>query len=132
MMRRSTTSARPGQVLLIAVLVIGAVILALGLGLARQGMAELSAGLEGRLSFRSMALADSCADEALLRLARDHSYVGGQAFDGGCSISVTGTGAQLRSIHVTANVQGWVRSLSVRASLEAGRLSILDWKQEQR
>lgn len=134
MFHRFRSSARRGQVLLITVLVVGTIVLMVGVGMAQKGIAEISVGLDARQSLRASALADGCADEALLRLSTDHSYQGGSlsSWDGSCAIVVEGTGAGIRTIDVAANMNAWTRKLTIRAELSGGRISILDWKQDLR
>jgi hypothetical protein len=130
---RSHSPARKAQVLLIAVLVVGTVILVVAVGMAKKGIAELSAGLDARQSLRASALADGCANEALLRLSRNHSYQGGtmQLWDGSCVVTVSGS-LNHQTIDVSATVNTWTRKLTVRADASGGHTQILDWKQDPR
>jgi hypothetical protein len=72
-------------------------------------------------ALRAELLADSCVEEALVRLRANFGYVGNETImvgsGGTCDIlSVTGSGNTDRTILVRASDNGYVRTLRVEAA----------------
>lgn len=120
---------RPGAALLILVLVMGAVSIAIGTSIALGSIGELSMGFADAQSKKALSLADSCAEEALLRLGRDSTYAGATLTlgDGSCIVTVTTNGAN-KNIDITATVGRWIEHVLITADISGSRVSILDWR----
>lgn len=125
----SLSSRRPGAAILILVLVVGAVSILIGTTLATRGIGFLSIGNADVMSRKVLALADGCAEDALLQLRNDRQYAGGALprSEGTCLISITGT-QENRLLTITATISRWSRVLLVTVNLSTPRITILDWR----
>lgn len=126
----TATRSRPGAMLLITVLIAGAVALTISLNVAMQGIGELSMGLAENQSQETLAVADGCLQESLLRLSRNSGFAGGAMTigDGNCMVTVTSSGFE-RTIAVTAALGRWTRKIQARVNLTGSRVVLLEWKQ---
>jgi len=82
---------------------------------------SLESGIEAR------QLADSGAENALLRLVRDPAYTGEEYPDGSVEIDVTGT--TNKTIAVTAHVGAYTRTVEVLTQYDNNVLSVVSWKE---
>lgn len=107
-----------GLVVLIAVLIISAVILAIGVSLTLAGIDEISMVDYQDHSQETLAIADGCLEEALLSLNRDNDYSGASLNlgNGSCIIEVSGEG-ESRTILVMATLNNYTRRLEAEVSL---------------
>jgi len=119
---------RPAAMLLTTVLIMGAAALTISLSLALRGIGELDMGFSENQSKETLALADGCVQEALLRLSRNAGYAGGvvSVEDGSCTITVTSAGTQ-RTISVNATIDRWTRKITARVDIAS--MTLIDWKQ---
>lgn len=117
--------------LLLVVLIVGTTALLIAMGTAMNGIGELEMGTGESQSAEALAIADGCAQEALLRLSRNQSYTGAvlNAGDGSCTISVPNTGGE-RVLSVTGTVDRWERVLTIRVQVSGSRITILSWRQD--
>lgn len=131
LLRMSATRSHPGAMLLITVLIVGAVVLMISLGVTLRSIGELSMGLAENRSQETLAIADGCLQETLLRLARNGAYAGGAMTVGGgnCTMTVTTAGLQ-QTIAVTATLGRWTRKLQAQVNVAGGRVVLLEWKQD--
>ncbi len=120
-----------GAVSLATTLIIFTTALILALNVQFLGIGELLIGFGDSRSEQAFQAADSCVDEALLRLKRDNSYAGGSLSVGGgsCTITVSGAGAT-RTIDVLSTVGSASRGISVDVSLSGFVISIDDWDED--
>lgn len=126
-------SDHSGFIALISVLTMSALILAVGIGLASRGI-SLSGVSSGReLSARAHALAESCAEHAVLRLVNDLAYAGGETIvvsgSDACDVlPVEGSGNQNRVIKTEALMKGYKRRIRIELA-QVKPLTILTWKE---
>jgi len=113
------------------VLVVGSVSLAVALSIALRGIGELQMGFSENQTFETLAIADGCLQEALMRISLDASYVGGALTvgDGSCTITVTSQGTE-RTIAMTATLDRWTRKFTVRTDRIKNRVKVLTWEQD--
>jgi len=107
-----------GVVLLITVIIVGALVLAIGVSAVFMGQTEvIKAGYADR-SRQVSLLASACVDEALQRLKLDVSYTGGTVpvNSESCTVTVTGTGTT-RTITAVGAAGGHTKTLLVGATL---------------
>jgi hypothetical protein len=128
-MKRLANNQR-GYIALIAVLIISAVTLAIGLSLNTFGIQETQSGLLKQQSVQSSAFADSCLDEAYLRLERDNSYAGGKLnLDvSSCTITISIDGND-RIITAASDASGVMRQLESRVTVTGGSVTVHYWKE---
>lgn len=120
-----------GSVTLGAVIVVFFAALAIAVSIQFAGIGEILSGARIVESERAFALADSCFEEALLRLSRDDAYAGGTLSAGSdsCTIAVTGSGGT-RSITVSASAGLATRQVTAGISLSGGNITIDSWQEE--
>lgn len=92
------------------------------------GLGELLSGATDSAGERAFQAADSCANEALLRLARDSAYAGGSLSVGAgtCTITVTG-GGSARTIDVSGTVASATRRATLSVTVTGGVVTVDDW-----
>lgn len=125
-------SSRSGAMLLMTVLVAGAVALTIGLSVALRGIGELDMGFSGNQSLETLAVADGCVQEALLRLSRDSNYAGTTDLsvgEGKCDIAVSGISDD-RTVAVDAELDRWTRSVILQIDLSTSPITIVEWSQQ--
>lgn len=117
--RTTRDAGERGVVALITVIIIGIVILMLGLTSAEMARTDIIlSGYAGR-GRAALALATSCAEEALFRVKLDGSYAGGSIpfAEGTCTSTVTGSGSS-RTIVADGAFSGHARSIQMDVSLQ--------------
>lgn len=78
----------------------------------------------------ALSIAESGAENAVLRLLRDPSYTGENDLpigEGEADITVTGTNPKI--IHSTGSIQGFQRSIEVQLGDSGGILTVESWKE---
>lgn len=119
-----------GFIAIISVTIIAALLMAVSFALSTSGFFARSDIADGEYKERSMALAEACAQDALVKLAADGSYTGNETMAIGtqqCSIlPITASGGQ-KTVKTTAVVQGATTNILVKA--DATTLTIVSWEQ---
>ena len=78
-----------GFIALITILIILAIVLAVGLGLSLLSISETKMSFQKYLSSQAYYLANLCAEQALMKLKEDSNYIGNETINmenGSCSI----------------------------------------------
>ena len=119
-----------GIVSIATTMVVFAVMLIIAVSVQFMGVGELLMGYGEQESERTFQFADSCVDEALLRLSRNSGYTGGSLSEGitSCTIAVSGAGST-RTIAVTATTGDSVRALTVGVSISGSTVTITSWSE---
>jgi len=93
------------------------------------GTDNLDIGYSSQASNDALLSAESCAEEALVRLSRDSSYNGGSLTMGSaqCSIVVTGVPCGNCVIDVDAVRDDYTRSVQVGVTVNGTSIDITDW-----
>ncbi len=121
-----------GVVTLATTVIVFFVCLTLALSVQFLGVGELIIGFQEGQSEQAFQLADTCTNEALLRLKRLSSYTGGTLSIGtqSCTISISGSGAT-RTIVTTGTVGTIQRKIQIQVSLTVSGsvniVTITDW-----
>jgi hypothetical protein len=113
-------------VIVVVLGVVGMLIVAMGLALSTTAIQSNAAFIENR---RAVLIAESAAENALLRLLRDPSYTGETlTIDGGtATIVVTGSGN--KTIDVTTSVGSTVKTLRVQTTDVNGITTVSSWNE---
>lgn len=121
---------RRGAMLLITVLLVGATALTISVNVALRGIHELSAGYAMNKSREALAVADGCAQEALLQLTRNSSYTGATVSinDTVCAIAVTTNGTS-KTIDIVAVIDRWTREIRLQLDTTGG-ISLTEWQEQ--
>lgn len=121
-----------GYVALIAVLVIGAASLAIGLTLLTTGTDSQRAALITQQSAQARSLADACAEEALQQIYTEASFTGTASLSqgqGSCTYTITNTGGANRVIDTSGSVKSVVRKVKVYVTITSSSISITSWQE---
>lgn len=110
--------ADQGVIALLAVIIIGAMIVAIGISTSFIAQTEivLSGDVDREYSTRMLAVA--CLEEAAFRLKLNTAYVGGTIpiESDSCTVAISGSGST-RTVTATATVDGYTKTVTVVASL---------------
>ncbi|MEK9152193.1 MAG: hypothetical protein AAB692_02410 [Patescibacteria group bacterium] len=122
-----------GFIALISVIISGALALALAIGLSSRSIGEMQMSLGQQQSHRALALADLCAERALMKLASVLDYAGNETVTiaaGSCSIGpVSGTGNLNRVIEAQSAVSGFTRKVKVTVTRVSPVTQISAWNE---
>jgi hypothetical protein len=93
------------------------------------GTDNLDIGYSAQASNDALLSAESCAEEALVRLSRDSNYSGGSLTIGSaqCSIIITGVPCGNCVIDVEAVRDDYTRSVQVGVTVTGTSIDITDW-----
>jgi|APSaa5957512622_1039677.scaffolds.fasta_scaffold114371_2 hypothetical protein len=120
-----------GYIAFSSLLVISAVVLAVSVSVALQGVTESQASLTYKKGQESMMAANGCIEEALIRLRDSVNYTGGSLGLGNsnCVIALTGTGAD-RTIVVTSTITDppdYVKHLEATVKRAGNSVNVISW-----
>lgn len=121
-----------GYIALLAILIVGAIALAISLTLLASGTDRQREVFIQQQSTQARDLASSCAEEALQLIHDTTSYTGSGSLTlgtGSCTYSVTSTGATTRSLSTTGTVGSVVRKLQVYVTIGSSSVSITSWQE---
>ena len=134
-MSKQLFKKQKGQIALIAILIISAAILIVSLAMTSLGINETIMGYDEQQSEQAFQIADSCPNEALLRLHRvyngDEDSYTGETIDFGsnsCIIVVTEDGDD-RIVDITSTVNSKIHR-KIRMNIQIAPTFILDTWQE--
>lgn len=131
-MSRPFFTSQQGYIALIAVLIVGAASLAIGIVLLTTGTDSQKSVLVTQQSTQARNLAAACAEEALQQMYDDTNFTGSDNLTFGtssCTYTVTNTGGANRRIDATATVGTIVRKVQVYATIGASSISITSWQE---
>lgn len=120
----ATVSFNGGFAALVTALILSLILIIITVTLTRSGFFARSAILEAEFKETSSALAEACVDVALLRLARDFSYVGNETVtvnENECTIRIISG----NTIETTAEFRESITNLSV--VFNPTDLSVISW-----
>jgi len=131
---RSTNDFHAGErgaAALFAILVFAALVTGLAVSVGVGGIGTLEEGFSTNKGSSAILGAESCAEEAILRLSRDASYTGGLLSLGtsSCSITVTGTPCGTCTITTEATAEGYTRGVEVDVVVSGSSADIIQWQE---
>jgi Flp pilus assembly pilin Flp len=96
------------------------------------GLDDLEIGYSAQVGEDALLSAESCVEEAFVRLSRDTSYSGGSLDVGNarCTITVTGTPCGTCTISAQATQAEFTRTVQVGVSISGGTLDITSWQEQ--
>ncbi len=105
---------------MVTVLVMMAVLLAIGLTVASIGRDEIALAGIVQDGDQAFSVADGCAEEAIDRLKGDSAYAGGtySLAGGACTVAVTNLGGSNRAVSVAATYADNGRGIDVNVTLK--------------
>jgi hypothetical protein len=129
---RSRAEQPHGYIALMAVLIVGAASLAIGLALLTMGADSQRSTLVLQQSAQARSLATACAEEALQEIHDDTAFTGTGNLnlgEGTCSYTVTNTGGSNRTITTSGVVGSVTRKLEIYATIGVSSISIISWQE---
>ncbi len=121
-----------GFIALISLLIIGAVVLLIGTGLSLRSIGETNMSLAQEQSQKAGAMADLCAEQALMKLESVLNYSGNETLtvDGiSCTIfTIGGVGNTNRTITVQSAVGGYARKVKLAVAQISPTMQITSWE----
>jgi len=120
-----------GYIALIAILIIVVVTLAIGITLNILSISEAQSGLAQQQAVQSSSIADTCLDEAYLRIERDSGYSGGSLNigQGSCNITVVTSAPNERIITVESNVDDIIKRIESEVDISTGEVQVNYWQE---
>jgi len=121
-----------GYVALLAVLIVSAATVTIGLGLLIIGADTGRAALVDQQSQQAQNLATACSEEALQIMHDNTAFTGSGNLtlgQGTCTYTVANIGGANRTIDTTGTVNNIVRKLKVYATIGASSISITSWQE---
>lgn len=120
-----------GAAALIAIIVITAMIVVISVSLGLATLSQLEIGFSEQRGDDVLVAAESCTEEAVLRLSRDNTYSGGSLTVGdiACTITVTGTPCGTCTISSEASAVGYTRRIEAGVSVTGNAVDIQSWEE---
>lgn len=122
---------RPGYIALISVLILSAIALAVGIGLATHAVSQDQMDVSRDASIRAYAAATACAEHALIALKGSLLYTGNQTLvysgDSCTILTVGGAGNLARTVKATSTVSGATRKILIQVEQVNPRMIISSW-----
>jgi len=126
-------SNQKGFIALISVLIIAALVLAISIGVSLRSVEETNMSLGEQESHRALALADLCAEQALMKLLSVLDYSGNESIiiDGeSCDIlTIGGSGNSDRTVQTRSTVSGYTKKVEVEVSRISPTMEIVSWEE---
>ncbi len=96
-----------------------------------QGVGELIMSLGDQQSEQAYELAQSCINDAFLKLRTNSNYTGltQNISSGSCTVSITGSGSN-RSISSSATVGQSIRKIITNITISSGTITITSWVED--
>ncbi len=120
-----------GAAALMVIVIILAVAILVVSSTALTGIDDLEIGFSHSAGSRAVLSAQSCAEEAMLKLSRDNSFVGGTLAVGEatCTMIVTGTPCGACTIGVESTQDTFTRSIEVDVTVTGSQVDITSWRE---
>jgi Flp pilus assembly pilin Flp len=97
------------------------------------GVDNLTIGFSQQVSTDMILSAESCVEEAMVRLSRNNSYAGGSLTvgDAQCTIAVTGTPCGACTIDVEAVGNAFTRNIRAGVTIAGSTVNITSWQERE-
>jgi hypothetical protein len=124
--------SQSGYTAFIAVLIVGAAAVSIGLTLLLAGTDSQRSTLTEQRSKQARALAIACAQEALQQIHDNIAYASNGNLSlgqGSCTYAVTVSTPTTRTISVDGTVSGVVRNLQASVTIGSTTISVTSWQE---
>lgn len=122
-----------GAAMLMVIVILMALVFLVVSRTAFRGIDDLDISQSTTQSSHTVLFAESCVEEALLRLSRDANYAGGiitfEQTD--CTITISGTPCGTCLINVVANENDFVRNMDVGVVVTGTEIDITSWNETE-
>ncbi|MDH3324750.1 MAG: hypothetical protein OEL89_03870 [Candidatus Peregrinibacteria bacterium] len=125
-------NGKPAYVTLVAVLVVGAVSLAVSTSLIMLGLGTSRTSLARAQSYQAKSITNACAEMALEGIRLDAGHLGTQNLtlgQGSCSYTVTTQGGESRIIEAIGTVGTVVRKMKISITAINPYITVSSWKE---
>lgn len=123
---------RKGFVALISVMIIGAIGLLIVVYIAAMGMGATQKSFAIEQSNRAKYFAESCAEEALMKIREDENFQGTDTFsfeDGECFYEVLNLGGEQRIINAQGTAGNNIRREKIEVSEMGEKILLSSWNE---
>lgn len=122
---------KTGGAALITIILLLAFLTLITSSVAYRGLSDVEIGSSARYGTTAILAAESCAEEAMLRISRNANYSGGTLDVGGmqCTISVSGNPCGTCTVDVTTTGQNLTRRLQVGVTRTGNNINITSWEE---
>lgn len=124
-----------GFIAFTTLLVVSAIALAVSVSISLLGVGEVKSSLDFKKGQEVAKIAESCVEEALLRLRNNDTYTGTvvplPVGNGSCTISISGAGVD-RTIDISATISGppdYVKNIQATAKRTGNSINIVSWSE---
>lgn len=122
-----------GYIALVSVLIISAVVLLIALGISQFGIGQSTMALQKNQALESYYLAQSCAEEALMKLKEDLGYRGNETLNingNSCAIlPAEGSGNKNRVVKTSSNAYNQIRKIKIEIDRVNPAMDIKSWQE---
>lgn len=125
-MKKNNTKQTQGFILIITVIIVSAIISVILISISLSSITRLESNSVSLQGTRAKILAESCAEEALIQLNRNNSYLGASFTlgTGSCTVGVEDSGAN-KILSISGAIENYTHSLNIEASLSP--FQIVQW-----
>jgi len=131
--RELATNTQIGFIALTSVIVIGAVVVLLIIGIFGGAVGEMERGVEKEKGEKALSWANLCMEVALNELRNDSGYEGGgdpiTGADGSCDILTLEPGGGTITITTEGEVSGHIRRIEVKVKENSNPLNVTSWQE---
>jgi len=124
-------SDKTGGAALITIILLLAFLTLITASVAYRGLSDAEVGASTRYGTTAILAAESCAEEAMLRISRNANYSGGtlDVGDTQCTISVSGNPCGSCTVDVTTVGQNVTRRIRVGVTRSGNDINITSWEE---
>lgn len=125
------TDERGAAALMVFLIMLAAAVIVVSTS-ALIGVDVLTSGFSQQTSSDMILSAETCVEEAMIRLRRNNSYGGGSLAvgDAQCTINVTGTPCGACTIDVEAVGDSFTRNIEATVNVSGSSVDILTWEEQ--
>ena len=138
--KNKSIKRQQGFIALVAMLVIAAVVLVVGISIALSAIGELSMGFGNNMSTESLAVAEACMDEGLMRLKRaceagncaTYTGTGGTPLSiggGSCTIVIDDLGGNVYTVTSESTLDDFIKTLEANVTAVGSSFTLNSWQE---
>ena len=131
-MKYSSRKNQEGFATIMAVLIVGAIGVAVAIGFLTRGIEASKDSNSIQYAYQAKSLADQCAEIGLQKIRDSATYIGtGDSSNdaGTCTYSVSSLGGTRRNIDSVGTVQGLTKKVLVEIDGIFPKIIIIDWRE---
>ncbi|PIP30120.1 hypothetical protein COU12_01720 [Candidatus Jorgensenbacteria bacterium CG10_big_fil_rev_8_21_14_0_10_54_38] len=129
---RKNPRGEAGFIALISMLIIGALVLVVSVGVSLRSLGEADVSSGKEMAHRALALANLCAEAGLMKVISILNYAGGESIivDGeSCDILAVEGSGNSKTLKTESTVSGYTRKLKVSISQISPAVTVSGWEE---